>query len=83
MAREKATGVVVALKVIFKKQVDRHGVLAQLKDEVEIQTRLRHPGVLRMYGYFHDEKRVYLVIELATGGELFKRLQKYATPRCP
>jgi len=76
MAREKESGVCVALKVIFKKQVDRHGVLVQLKDEVEIQTRLRHPGVLRLFGYFHDEKRVYLVLELASGGELFKRLQK-------
>ena len=75
MAREKASGVVVALKVIFKKQIEKHNVLSQLKDEIEIQTRLRHPGVLRMYGYFHDEKRVYLVLELAPGGELFKRLQ--------
>ena len=75
MAREKASRTVVALKVIFKKQIEKHNVLAQLKDEIEIQTRLRHPGVLRLYGYFHDEKRVYLVLELAPGGELFKRLQ--------
>ena len=79
MAREKATGAVVALKVIFKKQVDKHGVLKQLREEIEIQTRLRHPGVLRMHGYFHDEKRVYLVLELAPGGELFKRLQAETT----
>ena len=76
MAREKASKVVVALKVIFKKQVEKHRVQAQLKDEIEIQTRLKHPGVLRMFGYFHDEKRVYLVLELAPGGELFKRLQQ-------
>ena len=76
MAREKASRTVVALKVIFKKQIEKHNVLAQLKDEIEIQTRLRHPGVLRLYGYFHDEKRVYLVLELAPGGELFKRLQQ-------
>ena len=75
LAREKESGVVVALKVIFKKQVDRHAIYDQLRDEVEIQSRLRHPGVLRLYGYFHDDKRVYLVLELATGGELYKRLQ--------
>ena len=69
----------VALKVIFKKQVDRHNVLKQLREEVEIQSRLRHPGVLALYGYFHDEKRVYLVLELASGGELYKRLQKVKT----
>ena len=32
--------------------------------------------MLRLYGYFHDEKRVYLVTELAPNGELFKLLQK-------
>ena len=48
----------------------------QLKEEVEIQARLKHPRVLRLYGYFHDEKRVYLVTELAPNGELFKLLQK-------
>ena len=69
----------VALKVIFKKQVDKHGVLPQLKEEIEIQSRLRHPGILRLFGYFHDEKRVYLVLELAPGGELFKRLQEQKT----
>ena len=48
----------------------------QLREEVEIQARLKHPRVLRLYGYFHDEKRVYLVTELAPNGELFKLLQK-------
>ena len=79
LAREKASGAVVALKVIFKKQVDKHGVLPQLKEEIEIQSRLRHPGILRLFGFFHDEKRVYLVLELAPGGELFKRLQQETT----
>lgn len=79
MAREKESGSVVALKVIFKKQVDKHGVLSQLREEIEVQTRLRHPGVLRMFGFFHDEKRVYIVLELAQNGELFKRLQAEGT----
>ena len=47
LAREKASGVVVALKVIFKKHIDRWKLVSQLQEEVEIQTRLRHPGVLR------------------------------------
>ena len=78
-AREKSTQKVVALKVIFKKQVDRHGILNQLREEIEIQSRLRHAGILALHGYFHDEKRVYLVLELASGGELFKQLQKVNT----
>eukprot|EP00908_Phaeocystis_cordata_P010989 Transcript_21832.p2 GENE.Transcript_21832~~Transcript_21832.p2 ORF type:complete len:252 (+),score=139.02 Transcript_21832:354-1109(+) len=76
LGREKETQVVIALKVIFKRQVEKHDVYKQLKEEVEIQARLKHPRILRLYGYFHDEKRVYLVTELAPNGELFKLLQK-------
>ena len=27
-----------------------------------------------MYGYFFDEKRVYIILEFAPGGELYKQL---------
>ena len=36
----------------------------------------RHPHVLRLYGYFYDETRVYLILEYAPRGELYKELQK-------
>ena len=39
-------------------------------------TRYRHPHVLRMYGYFHDEKRIFLMLEFAGKGELYKQLSK-------
>ncbi|KAL6134071.1 hypothetical protein ACLB2K_066304 [Fragaria x ananassa] len=30
----------------------------QLRPEVEIQSPLRHPNILRLYGYFYDQSRV-------------------------
>ena len=27
-----------------------------------------------MYGYFYDDKRIYLILEYAPGGELYKQL---------
>ena len=36
----------------------------------------RHPHILRMYGYFYDDTRVYLILEYAPKGELYKELQK-------
>ena len=30
-----------------------------------------------MYGYFYDETRVYLILEYAAKGELYKELQRY------
>lgn len=34
-----------------------------------------------MYGYFHDETRVYLILEFAPKGELFKELNKQPKKR--
>ena len=36
----------------------------------------RHRNILRLFGYFYDEKRIYLILEFAPGGELYKTLQK-------
>ncbi|XP_065484061.1 aurora kinase B-like, partial [Caloenas nicobarica] len=36
----------------------------------------RHPNILRLYNYFHDEWRVFLILEYAPGGELYKELQR-------
>lgn len=36
----------------------------------------RHPHILRLYGYFYDSSRVYLILEYAPKGELYKELQK-------
>eukprot|EP01105_Mastigella_eilhardi_P015039 TRINITY_DN341_c0_g2_i3.p1 TRINITY_DN341_c0_g2~~TRINITY_DN341_c0_g2_i3.p1 ORF type:complete len:346 (+),score=144.39 TRINITY_DN341_c0_g2_i3:49-1038(+) len=73
LAREKTSKFVVALKVIFKAQLQQS---KQLRREIEIQTHLRHPNVLRMYGYFHDASKVYILLEFAKGGEMYKVLQK-------
>lgn len=35
-----------------------------------------HPNVLKLYEYFEDQKNVYLITELCTGGELFDRIIK-------
>lgn len=76
LAREKKTQYIIALKVLFKSQLQKSAVEHQLRREIEIQSHLRHPHILRMYGYFYDETRVYLILEYAPQGELYKVLQK-------
>uniref|UniRef100_A0AC34FCQ6 Aurora kinase n=1 Tax=Panagrolaimus sp. ES5 TaxID=591445 RepID=A0AC34FCQ6_9BILA len=77
IAKEKSSGFVVALKVLFKKDIKEHGSPIQLKREVELQYHLKHKNILRLYGYFHDESRVYLVLEYGKGGSLFSLLKRY------
>ncbi|KAF9679881.1 hypothetical protein SADUNF_Sadunf06G0061700 [Salix dunnii] len=76
VAREAKSKYIVALKVIFKEQIDKYNIHHQLKREMEIQTSLSHPNILRLYGWFHDEQRVFMILEYAHGGELFKELRK-------
>ncbi|XP_039591006.1 aurora kinase A [Polypterus senegalus] len=76
LARERQSKFILALKVLFKCQIEKAGVEHQLRREVEIQAHLRHPNILRLYGYFHDAARVYLILEYAPKGELYSELQK-------
>lgn len=75
LAREKKSKYIVALKIMFKKQLLASQIEHQLRREIEIQAHLRHRNVLRMFGFFWDEKRIYLILEYAPGGELFKELR--------
>ena len=76
LAREKKSHFIVALKVLYKEQLTKAGVEHQLRREIEIQAHLRHPNILRLYGYFYDDTRIYLILEFAAKGELYKELQK-------
>jgi len=90
LAREKRSKVVVALKVLFKNQLQSSGIEHQLKREIEIQAHLKHKNILRLYGFFYDKSRgkfllfkmisktssVYLILEYAPGGELYKQLKQ-------
>ncbi|VDK45902.1 unnamed protein product [Anisakis simplex] len=76
LAREIASKFVVAIKVLYKEQLAKNGVQQQLRREIEIQYHLRHPNILRLFGYFHDSARVYLILEFASRGCLYSELQK-------
>lgn len=76
LAREKTSHAVVALKMLFKSELVKSGMQHQVIREIEIQSHLKHPNVLQMLTYFFDAKHVFLVLEFAAGGELYKHLQK-------
>lgn len=66
----------MALKALSKRQLIKENVINQLRREIEIHTHLRHENIMRMYGFFFDEKRIYLIMEYAAGGELYRILQE-------
>jgi hypothetical protein len=76
IARERRSEFIVAIKAIDKKYLLKSGLEHQLRREIEIQTHLDHENILKLYGCFWDEKRIYLILEYAFGGELYKDLKK-------
>ncbi|KAF7340210.1 Kinase-like protein [Mycena venus] len=78
MVRTKtAPNYILALKTLYKSELVKNGVEKQTRREIEIQQNLRHPNIIRLYGFFHDEKRIFLMIEFAGKGELYKQLSKH------
>ncbi|PLB43543.1 Pkinase-domain-containing protein [Aspergillus steynii IBT 23096] len=76
LARERQSGFVCALKVLHKDEIRQGRVEKQVAREIEIQSNLRHPNILQLYGHFHDRERIILILEYAGKGELYKHLQK-------
>ena len=76
LARERSSGFICALKVLYKAELRQCRMESQVRREIEIQTNLRHPSIVQLYSYFHDTKRIFLVLEFAAKGELYKHLQK-------
>nr|DAD18633.1 TPA_asm: hypothetical protein HUJ06_020096 [Nelumbo nucifera] len=76
LAREKKSKYIVALKVIFKEQIEKYRLHHQLRREMEIQSSLSHPNVLRLFGWFHDGERIFLILEYAHRGEIYRLLRK-------
>ncbi|ALC38687.1 ial [Drosophila busckii] len=75
LARERHSHYMVAMKVLFKNELRQGNVQRQVLREIEIQSRLKHPNILRLLTWFHDESRIYLALEIASEGELYKHLR--------
>jgi serine/threonine protein kinase len=76
LVREKKYKYICGLKYLEKKQLQRNNVEHQLQRRIEIQSNLSHPHIMSLYGYFWDRRQVYLMLEIAPGGELYKALRR-------
>jgi aurora kinase len=76
LARHLATNYICALKLITKAQCSNQAEEKLTRRELEVHQNLTHKNILKLLGWFHDEKSIYLVLEYAPGGSLFSRLKK-------
>lgn len=82
LGREKhGRRTIVAIKSIMKEDIRKERIKYQLVREIEIQKNLHHFNILKMWGYFYDSKRVYILLEYAPEGALWRVLK--AATRLP
>mmetsp|Transcript_17655 Transcript_17655/g.35507 ORF Transcript_17655/g.35507 Transcript_17655/m.35507 type:complete len:517 (+) Transcript_17655:81-1631(+) len=74
LATHKATGKQVAVKIINKENCKREDQLAKLDSEIAIMKKVHHPNCIEFYEMFDASNKLYIVMELVTGGELFDRI---------
>lgn len=72
LAKCRRTQVVCAIKILSKNMLRRSKAELQVEREVNIQMNLVHPNIIRLYAYFYDERKIYLVLEFAPMGDLYK-----------
>jgi calcium-dependent protein kinase len=67
-----------AVKVLKKVDMEQEEIDAML-NEINILKGVDHPNIVKIYEYFEDAKRFYIVTQHIEGGELFDSIIKFGT----
>ncbi|CAD7087920.1 unnamed protein product [Hermetia illucens] len=76
LARHVFTGEKVAVKVIDKTKLDEVS-RAHLFQEVRCMKLVQHPNVVRLYEVIDTQTKLYLILELGDGGDLYDYIMKH------
>lgn len=71
--RRKSDGQEFACKIIDKRQIEVKftGLLDQFYVEIRVLTDLKHPNVIQLEDVYETADRIFIVMEVMNGGELF------------
>ena len=73
----KKTQKVYCIKVIQKQGIIEQKLVPQMNREIEIMYILNNPHCLRLKNHFEDDNNFYLVMPLASKGQLYRVLKKF------
>ncbi|KAL8153219.1 hypothetical protein V2J09_010979 [Rumex salicifolius] len=73
-ARNVDSGEHVAIKILDKENLFRNKMTNQIKREISSMKLIRHPNVIHLHEVMASKIRMYMVLEVVTGGELFDKI---------
>jgi 5'-AMP-activated protein kinase catalytic alpha subunit len=68
------TGEKVAVKILEKARIKEAADSERVSREIHILRKVRHPNIVQLYEIIETSKQIYLVMEYASGGELFDHI---------
>jgi aurora kinase, other len=75
LCKDKKTNFIVAIKVLDKMTIRQMRALRQIVREIKHHSYLKHENIIKLYGVFHDEEKIYMIMEYACDGEIYKELK--------
>jgi len=68
------TGENVAIKILDKDKIARQGMGEQIKKEIAVMKMVKQTHVVNLLEVLASRTRIFIVLELVTGGELFDKI---------
>ena len=65
----------VAIKILDKEKIQKNNMGAQIKKEISIMKLINHTNVVSVKDVFATTSKIFIVLELVDGGELFDKIQ--------
>lgn len=69
------TGLKWAIKILDKKMLVDQNMGVQVQREIAVMLRMKHRNIVEMKECFQTADKVYIILELVEGGELFDRIK--------
>lgn len=74
LAKNVENGDYVAIKILDRDHVLKHKMMDQLKREISAMKIINHPNVIKIFEVMASKTKIYIVLELVNGGELFDKI---------
>lgn len=74
LARHADSKEEVAIKVMDKEKLIKLGAVHQIKREIAVMRRLRHPNIVQLHKVMACKSRIFVVMEYVRGGPLYRHI---------
>ncbi|KAI9489703.1 kinase-like domain-containing protein [Zychaea mexicana] len=78
VGKDKKTGKHYAVKKLDKAHIVKNDKVKYVMIERDALSKMNHPGIVRLYWTFKDNRSLYYVLDLARNGELYTYIRRLA-----